>query len=242
MSGRYKERQYWDSRYRQEERLSAGGHEWFGAYCDFAPLLRRELLPGSRGLVLGCGTSSLSAALHNEGVRPLVSIDYSPVCIKEMAQRHANVPDMSWMVMDARHLQLPDGTFDLVIEKGTLDAMMVDEKDPWRPSQDTITLVDEVLSEVSRVLAPSGRFVSITFSPPHFRARHYAQPQYGWSVSCDTYGRDFHYFFYTMHKGRQLTSLDFERGQSLHKSHVDLEQTATLLEHDDEDFLNNIQV
>ncbi|KAG8581747.1 hypothetical protein GDO81_007787 [Engystomops pustulosus] len=145
MSGRYKELQYWDSRYEEEER----GHEWFGSYHDFAHLVRRELRPGTRGLVLGCGTSSLSAELHKEGVRPLVSIDYSPVCIKEMAQRNACVPDMSWMVMDARHLQFPDETFDLVIEKGTLDAMMVDEKDPWRVSQDTITLVDQVLSEVS---------------------------------------------------------------------------------------------
>ncbi|XP_075194593.1 EEF1A lysine methyltransferase 4 isoform X2 [Anomaloglossus baeobatrachus] len=147
MSGRYKKLEYWDSRYEEEERLLTGGHEWFGAYRDFAHLVRRELRPRTAGLVLGCGTSSLSAELYNEGVRPLVSIDYSPVCIKEMAQRNANVPDMSWMVMDARHLQFPDGTFDLVIEKGTLDAMMVDERDPWRVTQDTITLVDQVLSE-----------------------------------------------------------------------------------------------
>ncbi|XP_040284447.1 EEF1A lysine methyltransferase 4 [Bufo bufo] len=242
MSGRYKELEYWDSRYQEEERLLTGGHEWFGDYHDFAHLARRELRPGTRGLVLGCGTSSLSAALHKEGVRPLVSIDYSPVCIKEMAQRHANVADMTWMVMDARHLQFPDGTFDMVIEKGTLDAMMVDEKDPWRVTKDTITLVDKVLSEVSRVLAPGGCFMSVTFSPPHFRTRHYAQPQYGWSVSCDFYGRDFHYFFYTMHKGGQLTSLDLQRGQSLYKSHADLEQTPTLLEGDDEDFLKNIHI
>ncbi|XP_056421619.1 EEF1A lysine methyltransferase 4 [Hyla sarda] len=242
MSARYKELEYWDNRYREQEQLQIGGHEWFGDYRDFAHLVARELRPETGGLVLGCGTSSLSAELHKEGVRPLVSIDYSPVCIKEMAQRHANAPDMSWMVMDARHLQFPDETFDLVIEKGTLDAMMVDEKDPWRVSQDTITLVDQVLSEVSRVLTPRGCFMSITFSPPHFRARHYAQPQYGWSVSCDTYGKDFHYFFYTMHKGGQLTSLDLARGQSLYKPHEDQEQTPTLLECDDEDFLNNIHI
>ncbi|XP_069583063.1 EEF1A lysine methyltransferase 4 [Ranitomeya imitator] len=241
-AGRYKELEYWDSRYEEEERLLTGGHEWFGAYRDFAHLVRRELRPRTTGLVLGCGTSSLSAELYNEGVRPLVSIDYSPVCIKEMAQRNAKVPDMSWMVMDARHLHFPDGTFDLIIEKGTLDAMMVDEKDPWRVTQGTITLVDQVLSEVSRVLAPNGCFMSITFSPPHFRSRHYAQPQYGWSVSCDSYGRDFHYFFYAMHKGGQLTSSDLERGRSLHTSHVDLEQMPTLLECDDEDFLTNIQI
>ncbi|XP_075058532.1 EEF1A lysine methyltransferase 4 [Mixophyes fleayi] len=236
----YKESVYWDSRY-EEERHLPGGHEWFGGYPDFAHLVRRELRAGIRGLVLGCGTSSLSVDLHKEGVSPLVSIDYSPVCIMEMEQRNAGVPDMSWMVMDARQLQFPDGTFDLVIEKGTLDAMMVDEKDPWTVTQATANLVDEVLSEVSRVLAPNGCFISITFSPPHFRTRHYAQPQYDWSVSCDSYGRDFHYFLYTMRKGGQLTSCDLERGRSLHKPYVP-EKIPTLLACDDEDFLSNIQI
>ncbi|XP_063772713.1 EEF1A lysine methyltransferase 4 [Pseudophryne corroboree] len=236
----YKESGYWDARYAEERRLP-GGHEWFGGYRDFAPLVRRELRPGMRGLVLGCGTSSLSVQLHKEGVSPLFSIDYSPVCIMEMAQRHADVPDMNWMVMDARQLQFPGGTFDLVIEKGTLDAMMVDEKDPWTVTQETTSLVDEVLSEVSRVLTPSGCFISITFSQPHFRIRHYAQPQYDWSVSYDTYGRDFHYFLYTMHKGRRLTPCDLEKGQSLQKPYVQ-EQVSTLLESDNEDFLSNIQI
>ncbi|XP_068137417.1 EEF1A lysine methyltransferase 4 [Hyperolius riggenbachi] len=239
----YKESWYWDTRYAEERRLpETGGHEWFGAFEDFAHLIRRELRSGIRGLVLGCGTSSLSADLYKEGVRPLVSIDYSPVCIKEMQEKNTGVPDMTWRVMDARQLQFPDGSFDLVIEKGTLDSMMVDEKDPWRVTSATVNFVDEVLSEVSRVLSPTGCFVSVTFSPPHFRSRHYAQLKYGWSVSCDTYGRDFHYFLYTMHKGGKLTPFDIERGQSLHKPYVIPDTMPLLLSNEDEDFLKDIQV
>ncbi|XP_018432031.1 PREDICTED: endothelin-converting enzyme 2-like [Nanorana parkeri] len=239
----YKESGYWDSRYERERELpAAGGHEWFGLYPDFAPLVRRQLRPGLRGLVLGCGTSSLSSYLYKEGVSPIISIDYSPICIKEMTERNAGIPEMSWMVMDARKLQFPDGSFDLVIEKGTLDSMMVDEKDPWNITPATVSLVDEVLNEVSRVLAPSGCFISITFSPPHFRTRHYAQPKYGWSVSCDTYGRDFHYFLYTMLKGGKLTHRDIERGQSLHKPRVIPDAMPTISEYEDEDFLREIQL
>ncbi|XP_053566316.1 EEF1A lysine methyltransferase 4 isoform X2 [Bombina bombina] len=230
----YKEQVYWDSRY-QEEQEDTGGHEWFGSYSDFSCLVRKELRPGSSGLVLGCGTSSLSVDLHAEGVSPVVSIDYSPVCIAEMAQRHAGRAGMSWLVMDARELQFPDGSFDLVIEKGTLDAMMVDEKDPWSVSPQTITLV-------SRVLSPDGIFISVTFSQPHFRGRHYAQPQYGWSVSCNTYGVDFHYFLYTMRKGEELSPRDRESGRSLHEPHVQPELLPTLSDSDNEDFLTNICV
>ncbi|XP_053315318.1 EEF1A lysine methyltransferase 4 [Spea bombifrons] len=241
MSSMYKEPVYWDNRY-EAERAVPGGYDWFGTYRDFAELVRREIRPGTRGLVLGCGNSSLSVDLHKEGVSPVVSIDYSPVCITEMARKHAGIPDMRWLVMDARQLTFPDGSFDLVIEKGTLDAMMVGERDPWRVSPDTISLVDQVLSEVSRVLSPTGCFISITFSAPHFRTRHYAQPAYGWSVSCDTYGRDFHYFLYTMRKGRELTTFDLERGRSLHAPPILPETLPTLAENDDEEFLKNIQI
>ncbi|KAM5163411.1 EEF1A lysine methyltransferase 4 isoform 1-T1 [Mantella aurantiaca] len=239
----YKESGYWDARYERERELSAaGGHEWFGHYPDFAHLVRRQLRPGLRALVLGCGTSSLSADLYAEGVSPIISIDYSPICIKEMTEKNACIPEMSWLVMDARQLQFPDESFDLVIEKGTLDSMMVDEKDPWNITPETVNLVDEVLSEVSRVLAPRGCFISVTFSPPHFRARHYAQPKYDWSVSCDTYGRDFHYFLYTMLKGGKLTPYDIERGQSLHRPCVIPDTMPAMSASEDEDFLRDIQL
>ncbi|OCT78451.1 EEF1A lysine methyltransferase 4 [Xenopus laevis] len=237
----YKESRYWDARYREERDLP-DGYDWFGRYQGFRELVVRELQAGARGLVLGCGTSSLSVDLHEEGLSPLVSIDYSPICIKEMAEKHAGRNGMSWLVMDARQLQFPDGSFDFVIEKGTLDAMMVGERDPWRVTSETVALIDEVLSEVSRVLSPNGCFISVTFSPPHFRTCHYAQPPYGWSVSCNTYGSDFHYFLYTMHKGEKLTPQDLEQGQSLHRPYIQPMHLPTLSDKDDEDFLTNIQI
>uniref|UniRef100_A0A8C5PAS9 EEF1A lysine methyltransferase 4 n=1 Tax=Leptobrachium leishanense TaxID=445787 RepID=A0A8C5PAS9_9ANUR len=237
----YREQGYWDARYK-EEQDQAEKYDWFGSYRDFRDLVRRQIKPGARGLVLGCGTSSLSADLHTDGVHPIVSIDYSTVCIEEMVEKHAGVPDMRWLVMDARQLDFPDESFDLVIEKGTLDALMVGEKDPWRVTPETIAVVDQVLNEVSMVLSPHGCFISVTFSPPHFRARHYAQPRYEWSVSCDTYGRDFHYFLYTMHKGQILTERDLERGRSLHAPYIIPEKLPTLTETDDEEFLRNIDI
>lgn len=50
--------------------------------------------------------------------------------------------------MDARRLAFPDSSFDVVMEKGTLDAMLVEERDPWNISDASVQLLHEVLKEV----------------------------------------------------------------------------------------------
>ena len=47
------------------------------------------------------------------------------MCIDQMRERNAETrPEMHWKTMDARDLYYPDGMFDLVIDKGTIDSMM----------------------------------------------------------------------------------------------------------------------
>ncbi|MGH0175052.1 UNVERIFIED_CONTAM: hypothetical protein FKN15_069535 [Acipenser sinensis] len=54
------------------------------------------------------------------------------------------------------------------------------------------------LIKVSRVLQPGGRFISITFTQPHFRKQQYAREEFCWSARHDAYGSGFHYFLYVM--------------------------------------------
>ena len=91
----------------------------------------------------------MSVDMHRAGYRSICNIDYSSVCIHTMSTRHADCPGMSWLQMDARQLSFPDGSFDVVLEKATLDAMLVAEKDPWEVSSDAACLIHRVLSEVS---------------------------------------------------------------------------------------------
>lgn len=65
-----------------------------------------------------------------------------------------------------------------------------------------------LIFQVSRILKKEGRFISITFSQPHFRKPFLAKSQYGWSVSSCTFGDSFHFFFYVMKKGQQLSEND----------------------------------
>ncbi|KAG7263960.1 hypothetical protein CRUP_024294 [Coryphaenoides rupestris] len=101
-------------------------------------------------LRLGCGNSAMSGEMYAAGYRRITNIDYSSVCVDAMAARHAHCPGMTWHQMDARQLHFPDAAFDVVLEKATLDAMMVDEKDPWKVSPKTAGLIQQVLKELQQ--------------------------------------------------------------------------------------------
>ncbi|CAM4715498.1 EEF1A lysine methyltransferase 4 [Lepidochelys kempii] len=236
---RYRDRRFWDSRYRQAGATAA---EWFGGLSCFRQQLEAELRPGDRILVLGCGNSALSSDLFQLGYTDVTSVDYSLVCIAGMQARYAQCQGLQWVVMDARDLAFADGTFDVVLEKGTLDSMMVAEMDPWNVSPETTALLDQVLKEVSRVLRPGGRFISITFAQPHFRKRHYAQPAYGWSLRHSTYGTDFHYFLYVMCKGQELSPADLALGRRLHEPPGPACPPSFLQASDSEDYLSAIEL
>ncbi|EMP27496.1 Endothelin-converting enzyme 2 [Chelonia mydas] len=209
----------------------------------------------------GCGNSALSSDLFQLGYTDVTSIDYSPVCIAGMQARYAQCQGLQWVVMDARDLAFADGTFDVVLEKGTLDSMMVTEMDPWNVSPETTALLDQVLKEVSRVLRPGGRFISITFAQPHFRkvsrvlrpggrfiSITFAQPHfrkrhsYGWSLRHSTYGTDFHYFLYVMCKGQELSPADLALGRRLHEPPGPTCPPSFLQASDSEDYLSAIEL
>ena len=62
--------------------------------------------------------------------------------------------------------------------------------------------------QVSQILKKGGRFISVTFSQPHFRKPFLAKSCYDWSISMQTFGDSFHYFFYVMEKGREMCEVD----------------------------------
>lgn len=198
----YSDVAYWDDRYRNEDR-----YDWLLPYHTYAHLIKQHVHSTDRILMLGCGNSPLSELLYKDGFRNIENIDYSHVVINNMSVHCSDCAQMKWHAMDATHLQFPDGSFDVVIEKATIDSMMVKEKDPWNVSEQTKVTVTKVLSEVSRVLCSGGRFISITFAQPHFRSPLYANVQFNWSLDTFKFGTSFHYFCYVMTKGREL-SLD----------------------------------
>jgi len=87
--------------------------------------------------------------LYNDGFKNLVNTDYSPVVISHMQSKYASLDGVEWIVMDVMDMrEFPHASFDVVLEKGTLDALLVGEKDPWRLSSEAEDVVDAVLKQV----------------------------------------------------------------------------------------------
>ncbi|KAM5291904.1 EEF1A lysine methyltransferase 4 [Ctenodactylus gundi] len=236
----YCEVQYWDQRY--QSAADSEPYEWFGNFSSFRALLEPELRPEDRILVLGCGNSALSYELFLGGFPNVTSVDYSSVVVAAMKARYAHVPTLCWETMDVRALGFPNDSFDVVLEKGTLDALLAGERDPWIVSPAGVHTVDQVLSEVSRVLVSGGRFISITSAAPHFRTRHYAQACYGWSLKHATYGSGFHFHLYLMRKGGELTVTQLALGAQIFSAPSPPSPPCFLQDSDHEDFLSAIQL
>ncbi|XP_045549578.1 endothelin converting enzyme 2a isoform X1 [Salmo salar] len=237
-NSRYKDVDYWDERYKTEKSF-----EWFGDFSKFQHLLQRHVMKDDAILVLGCGNSSMSSDMYDAGYHSITNIDYSSVCIHTMSARHdATCPGMTWHQMDARQLSFTDASYDVVLEKGTLDAMLVEEKDPWKVSSETACLIDQVLREISRVLKPGGRFLSVTFAQPHFRKRLYARHDYCWSVRTHSYGDGFQYFLYVLTKGEELSPEDAGLERRLLEETQDPPNEVRTQEADTEAFLDCIDL
>jgi len=56
--------------------------------------------------------------------RQISNIDVSSVVIRQMQQLHKERSSMSYQVMDALNMTYPEGKFSVVLDKGTLDALM----------------------------------------------------------------------------------------------------------------------
>ncbi|KAJ4473629.1 S-adenosyl-L-methionine-dependent methyltransferase [Lentinula aciculospora] len=193
----YGSKQYWNQRYAQE--ADDTSFDWFKSYSEIADTLR-SLIPdkASRILMLGCGSSTLSEQMYDDGYHNIVNTDYSSIVIEKMKRKHEETrPQMKWYEMDVRDLHFSDNSFDVAIDKGTMDAMMTVKGDIWNPPQQVVDDCTKEVSEVIRTLRKgTGVFVYLTFGQPHFRKRYLTVP--GTTLEIRELGEAFHYYLYTL--------------------------------------------
>jgi SAM-dependent methyltransferase len=158
----YGTKDYWEERFSTET-----DYEWLLSYKQLASQLTPFLQqPIPRILVIGCGNAPFSADMYDAGYHNIVNIDYSEVVISAMKERHCvERPTMEWRVMDMTDLsELADETFDVVIDKAAMDAMMAVEGDVWNPSQICVDQAQSICQHVSRILVPGGHFLQISLA------------------------------------------------------------------------------
>ncbi|KAF8518977.1 S-adenosyl-L-methionine-dependent methyltransferase [Hysterangium stoloniferum] len=192
----YESKEYWDQRYRSEDRDAS--FDWFKSYSQISGLLSEFIRPESRILMLGCGNSKLSEEMYDAGYKNITNVDFSTVLIDNMREKHRlKRPEMQWLEMDVRSLTFDNESFDVAIDKGTMDAMMTSKGDVWNPLPQVVENCTKEVDQVIRVLrSQTGVFLYLTFGQPHFR-RRYLQKK-GTSLEIKELGEAFHYYLYIL--------------------------------------------
>eukprot|EP00062_Callorhinchus_milii_P010839 gi/632956140/ref/XP_007893811.1/ PREDICTED: methyltransferase-like protein 13 [Callorhinchus milii] len=167
--------EYWEAFFKKR---GTSAFEWYGTYVDHCAVLHKYIKPTDKVLVVGCGNSELSEQMYDVGYQEMVNIDISEVVINQMKERNATRrPKMAFIKMDMMQTEFADAQFQVVLDKGTLDAIMTDE------SNGTLNNVDKMFAEIGRVLQVGGRFVCISLAQDHILKKAVSYfSQEGWMV------------------------------------------------------------
>ncbi|KAH0992688.1 hypothetical protein GBA52_004171 [Prunus armeniaca] len=120
----------------------------------------QNLTPKSNHSEYSCrvvGLPSSPSTSTMSGLRPSPTLTCLrlpfPICYAAM---RANTHGMKWQVMDITTITMQDESFDVVVDKGGLDALMEPEFGPKMGNQ--------YLAEVNRVLKCGGKFICFTWA------------------------------------------------------------------------------
>jgi len=116
--------------------------------------------------------------MYDQGWRNITNIDFSKTCIDQgrRSQSSQNRPGLKWLVMDACSMTFEDYSFDVAVDKGTLDAIACSEAFDW--------LLPRMARSVARVLRPGGAWVCVSFTPPEIALPLLRECQ-GWCVHVE---------------------------------------------------------
>ncbi|XP_036377844.1 eEF1A lysine and N-terminal methyltransferase [Megalops cyprinoides] len=170
--------EYWERFFR---RRGDKAFEWYGDYNQLCGVLHKYIKPRDQVLVVGCGNSELSEQLYDVGYRQLTNIDISETVVTHMNQRNAERrPGLTFLQADATQTSFESGSFQVALDKGTLDAMA---------SQEEGALAGRMLVEVGRVLVVGGRYICVSLAQEHvakLAVEHFVRE--GWAVRLHCLG------------------------------------------------------
>jgi ubiquinone/menaquinone biosynthesis C-methylase UbiE len=116
-------------------------------------------------LILGCGNACFSEDLYDDGYHNVYNIDISSVVIEQMLAWNKDRSDMKYEVMDVCNMSYESNTFDVAIDKSTIDALLCGD--------DAFLNTAKMTKEVQRVLKPNGLYIAITYGTPENRDCHF---------------------------------------------------------------------
>jgi SAM-dependent methyltransferase len=157
----YGEVEYWNSRYRSQR---GEVFEWFQPWSTLRSYVAKHIPVHGSALVIGCGSSTMSAELLSSFSR-VSSIDTSDEVINQMKEKYSRENGLEWATMDCTKLNFGNNTFEAVLDKGTLDTLLCYDNSEQ--------LVERALKEIARVLKPGGVFVLVSYGIPKTRKKYF---------------------------------------------------------------------
>jgi hypothetical protein len=171
---RYASESYWTERY-SHDREPFDWFQRFATCAPFAEALRSIVSKSDQLLIVGAGTSRLGEEMYADGYTNVYNLEISPLAVKLLDDRYARAGGLPIdnRIGDATALAFNDGSFDALIDKGTLDALLCAD----------LATGHAMLAEASRVLRQTGGlFVHITDSPPDVRLPLLNTPAFRWRL------------------------------------------------------------
>ena len=170
----YGKADYWDERYKSNDTT----FDWFVAFEPLRDIITSICKPDHKILVAGCGNSRLSPLMYEAGLTNITNVDISDVVINQMRARYKEMDRMEWLKMDVMKLEFQDSTYDVVIDKGTVDSLLCGGN-----SFHNVYLMNK---NISRVLKRGGRYIVITYGQPDTRIDHYRRKKLHFDVEHKT--------------------------------------------------------
>eukprot|EP01055_Gregarina_sp_Pseudo9_P005576 Gregarina_sp_Pseudo_9__5575@NODE_74_length_4574_cov_25_621830_g68_i0_p4_GENE_NODE_74_length_4574_cov_25_621830_g68_i0NODE_74_length_4574_cov_25_621830_g68_i0_p4_ORF_typecomplete_len203_score24_66Methyltransf_31/PF13847_6/2_9e19Methyltransf_11/PF08241_12/4_1e18Methyltransf_25/PF13649_6/5e13Methyltransf_23/PF13489_6/7_8e13Ubie_methyltran/PF01209_18/7_2e13TPMT/PF05724_11/4_1e09Methyltransf_12/PF08242_12/7_6e08MetW/PF07021_12/1_2e06NodS/PF05401_11/8_8e07CMAS/PF02353_20/9_9e06TehB/PF03848_14/4_6e05Me len=171
----YSKKEFWDERYTKDPEA----FEWYADYGLLKSLINDICSKKSKILHVGCGTSNLAEDMEADGYKDITCLDFSSVAVQLKQHKSKKV---QYILGDIRNMpEFSTGTFNQVLDKGTLDSLMCGES--------AAPDVHQMLSEIHRVLRPGGSFLCISHAKPITRLAFFEQPDFQWQVSIRTLQR-----------------------------------------------------
>lgn len=118
--------------------------------------------------------AGVSEEMYEDGYTTIDNIDISDVVIQAMQAKHSDKTGLTWEVMDCTALNHPDGIYDVVFDKGTVDSLLCGEGSTAK--------VATVFSEISRVLKDDGTLFMVSYGIPDNRLSYLENADYNWTV------------------------------------------------------------
>uniref|UniRef100_A0A0N4Z748 Methyltransf_11 domain-containing protein n=1 Tax=Parastrongyloides trichosuri TaxID=131310 RepID=A0A0N4Z748_PARTI len=175
---------YWEKFFKHKK----GTFEWYADYCVLSNVIEHYLKVDDKILQVGCGSSALAENLYDNGFRNVESIDTDVGVIISQARKNViSRPELIFTEQSATDIKKDDSSINIVIDKGTLDALYPPEFD-----ESHTKLVEDMFNEIQRVLKPNGKYIIITLLQDHILKKiisHFQKTnQYSIRIHCSDGG------------------------------------------------------